>query len=173
MGDASINILWDVLRWSIVALGEGAFPHLDHARKPWQRGSWRGSLAGKPICEEEYIGILVRFTGSWKLCRVTFGLKYHYGTDQCCHKCHVDKSATATSYTILTWDSAGFIDRRSDEDFKSGAKASLTIPGVHVSALLSLANAVCLHACICVRMRLCVRCFSGQTAVCVFTGCRP
>ena len=109
------------------------------ARLPGRQAHLRGGVHWHRAC----------FTGDWKFFKETFGLKYHYGTDQCCHKCHVDKSATATNDTVLTWDSAGFINRRSDEDFKSGAKASLTIPGVHVSALLNLANAVCLHGCIC------------------------
>ena len=91
---ASTDELYNVLRWSLDALGKGEFPDRDHVGTLFSKTHHpnRFRMVGQTLAVG-LKGCWESMRGDWKFLKESLGLQQHYGRVGCiCHFCGVQKN---------------------------------------------------------------------------------
>ncbi len=102
----SLDMLFEVLVWSLGALAQGKHPSRDHTGKAFGPNHHpnRHKLAGLPLSTERRLGLWCEMRGDWKFLKESLHLDRHYGTTQCCHLCSASKKGGNLSYHDFSRD---------------------------------------------------------------------
>ncbi len=89
----TLELLLEVLVWSLGALAQGSFPSHDHTGKAFgpNHHPHRSEVAGSPLTAQRCVGLWCEMRGDWKFLREALHLQRHYGTTACCHLCRASK----------------------------------------------------------------------------------
>ena len=90
LANGSLEILYDVLRWSFDVLASGRHPATDHRGRAWPPGPRRD-------CAGDYLaggvrGVICELLADWKFAKEALQLPNYYGKGDCCHECYANKS---------------------------------------------------------------------------------
>ncbi len=89
----SLDMLLEVLVWSLGALAQGTYPSHDHTGKAFgpNHHPHRHKMAGLPLTAQRRVGLWCEMRGDWKFLKEALHLDRHYGTAACCHLCSASK----------------------------------------------------------------------------------
>eukprot|EP00972_Heterocapsa_arctica_P116274 16452335-Heterocapsa_arctica.AAC.1 len=88
---AGLDLLMQVLAWSLNALSDGVHPSEDQDGRRFDSGHHpgRAALAGNSLSDRGFHGVWAEFRGDWKLRKEALHLKQHCSNPDVCHRCAV------------------------------------------------------------------------------------
>lgn len=106
LGSTTMNVIYNVLRWSLEALAIGRHPSCDHNGKMFGQSyePKRFMLAGTPLAPVSGNNFMRaafgEIRGDWKWLKEAFYFHAHYGKpDFICHRCEASKIAGSSSHS--------------------------------------------------------------------------
>ena len=96
----SLEVLYEVIRWSFDVLLSGHHPARGHDGKRLNRA--RRKRAGTPLSPDGSRMAVTQILGDWKWIKESLGLCRHYGAHRVCHCCGAVAAGPGPPYTDLT-----------------------------------------------------------------------
>ncbi len=97
----TIEVLYEVLVWSLLCLAEGVYPTCDHCGRPFSETYHpdRWHKAGKPLSRDGYRGVWSELRGDWKWQAEALALEHWYGKNFICHLCRAHRRIKRLFFT--------------------------------------------------------------------------
>ena len=97
----TVDVLYEVLAWSLNCIAEGRFPWCDHRGRLFSREHHpdRFRVAGSPLTAAGHRGIFAELRGDWKWQVECLGFDQWYNTNFVCHLCRAHVRIKRLLYT--------------------------------------------------------------------------
>ena len=89
-GNDTWHIMWDYIKLGFDSLFDGFHPATDPYDEPWPIGSRQANLAGTPICNGEYFGVMWVLANDKEHACNEWN-ETHFNGFNCCHLCGADR----------------------------------------------------------------------------------
>ena len=147
----TLEILYEVIRWSCEALAAGRWPTHDHRGRAFTTG-YRKRFAGHPLTPESLVAYVTELLADWKFAKESLQLKQFYNTKSCCHICKATTDPGMRNYANQRDGAFEFAVPRSEFSYFARfvlAPALSRLPGFRPLLMLCIDWMHCDHLGVC------------------------